>query len=58
MKHNTSHVLLEQASLANYRLFVGMFLVDRLSFFLVYQKLLNLGDFFDSLVGCYTKSLP
>ena len=38
----------------DYRLFVGMLLVDRLSFFLVYQNLLILGDFLvDSLVGCY-----
>ena len=49
----------EQASLANYRLFIVMRLVERLSIFLVHQKLLILGDFlFDSLVGCYTKSLP
>ena len=39
----------------DYRLFVGMLLVDRLSFFLVYPIVLNLGDFLDdSLVGCYT----
>ena len=39
----------------DYRLFVGMLIVDRLSFFLVYQNVLNLGDFLvDSLVDCYT----
>ena len=61
----TSNVLLHitqkwRASLPSklkidYRLFVGMPLADRLSFFLVYQNLLILGDFLvDSLVGCYT----
>ena len=39
----------------DYRLFVGMLLSDRLSFFLDYQKILNLGDFLvDSFVARYT----